>query len=370
LGEYKKEALKEMEDDIYQRITEATSADEIEKLNRELRKTRESVASDNAKVESLPLRERRKYKQYKIDDAKKAGFVKNGVPNEIIEEAAQENLDEATRELDEVSSEIADLQAEKNLQASKHNSEAISEITAQLENLEERQADAAQNQWEADWEINESNEKKKKIAKMEESRTLSDTEFLNGKAEYDKEKGDRLELTNEQIEAARAEMNKALEERMGKNQSSALSPEEMAKIGKERKIMEAELIKNGAKYIIGENGEKQLILTKDQILQANNEMEKSLEAAAQEELDKKVEGKHPEKESTKKEAEETSNVASKEKIQEKNTSGGPVESKVKKTAKRKMPGWLKTLFEGIGGIVLIAFAALFSSLEKQIKNKK
>jgi len=370
LAEYKKAALKEMEDDIYKRITEATSADEIERLNNELKKTQESVAKDNEKIEKLTPQEQKDYQQYKTDDAKKAGFVKNGVPNTIIEEAAQENLNKATHELDEVGAQIADLQAEKNLQASKHDSEAITKITAQLKDLEKKQADLAQNQWEADWGINESNQEKEKIAKMEESRTLSDAELLNGNAEYDKEKGNRLELTNEQIEAARVEMSKNLEERMEGNQSSVLSPEEIAKIGKERKIIEAELIKHGAKYIIGKNGEKQLVLTEDQIRQANNEMKKSLEAAAKENPDKKVEDKHSEVEATKKETGETNNIAPKKEIQGKDTDNKSAESKTGKSGKKELPGWVKTLFEGLGGIAVLVFALLFGSAEKQVGKKK
>ena len=372
LAEYKTTALKEMEDDLYQRMTEATSADEIERLNNELKKTQESVAKDNEKIEKLTSQEQKDYQQYKIDDAKKAGFVKNGVPNTTIEEAAQENLNKATHELDEVGAQMADLQTEKNLQASKHDSEAIAKITAQLKGLEKKQADLAQNQWEADWGINESNQEKEKIAKMEESRTLSDAELLNGNAEYDKEKGNRLELTNEQIEAARVEMSKNLEERMEGNQSSVLSPEEIAKIGKERKIIEAELIKHGAKYIIGKNGEKQLVLTEDQIRQANNEMKKSLEAAAKESTNKKIEDKHPAVETTKKESEGTgsSNVAPKKEIQKKDTENKTAESKTRKATKWKLPVWIVTLLEGIGGIALIAFGALFGSLEKQVGKKK
>ena len=303
---------------------------------------------------------------------KKAGFVKNGVPNTIIEEAAQENFNKATRELDEVGAQMADLQTEKNLQASKHDPAAIAKITVQLKGLEKKQADSAQNQWEADWGINESNQEKEKIAKMEESRTLSDAEFLNGNAEYDKEGGDKLELTNEQIEAARVEMSKSLEERMKGNQPSALSPEEIAKIGKERKMIEAELIKHGAQYIIGENGEKQLVLTQDQIRQANNEMKKSLEAAVKEGPEKKVEGKHSVVETTKKEAEEisNSNITNKKETQGKDTDTKSAEAKTGKVTKRELPGWIKAFLESIGAIALITFGALFGSLEKQIDHKK
>lgn len=370
LGEYEKTAFKEMKKDMCQRMTEATSADEIEKLNNSLIKTQEAVAKDVRHAKKLSWKERKQYNIYKTKDAEKAAFIKNGVPNTVIEEAAQENLDKATTELDEVGSRIADLQTEKNKQALNQDSDGIGKSAEQLKPLEQQQADLEKSQWKADWEIDEKNKIKEDIANTEKSRTLADAEFLKQGAEYDKETGERLEFTNEQIEAARLEMSRNLEEQMKAKKSGSLSPEEIAKIGKERKLLEAELIKHGAKYEIGKNGEKQLVLTPEQISQANNEMKKALEGIAKESPDKKVEGNQSKVETAKNKVEDITNTASKKETKGEESDNKAVESKAGKATKWELPGWVKTLRDGIAGVFLILFASLFGFMEKQLGKKK
>ena len=51
------------------------------------------------------------------------------------------------------------------------------------------------------------------------------------------------------------------------------TPEEMAKIAKSRTESDAELLKDGAEYVVDEKGDERLELTKEQIEDAKKEME-------------------------------------------------------------------------------------------------
>jgi hypothetical protein len=247
------------------------------------------VAADTKNSPKLSWKEKRAYNQYKTKDAEKAAFIKKGVPDKIIEGAAQENLNNATNELNEVNSRMADLQTEKNKAAARQDSQAISRITAEIKELENQQADSALGEWKADWQINEKNKIAEDKAKAEKTRTLAEAEFLKNGAEYS-EGGEGLNLTNEEIEAARTEMTANLE-KQGKIESvPSLLPKEMAAMQKERKILEAGLLEGGAKYIINEKGEKQLILTPEQIQKSQDEMERALENT--EEIKSSQEGNH------------------------------------------------------------------------------
>jgi hypothetical protein len=59
---------------------------------------------------------------------------------------------------------------------------------------------------------------------------------------------------------------------MGFEQPTPLTPEEMAKIEKERALSDAEFLEGGAEYKINEQGEKQLEMTREQRERAQDEM--------------------------------------------------------------------------------------------------
>ncbi len=53
---------------------------------------------------------------------------------------------------------------------------------------------------------------------------------------------------------------------MGIEEPKQYTPEEMAEMQKSRTISDAELLKGGAEYVVGENEEKRLELTEDQVI--------------------------------------------------------------------------------------------------------
>lgn len=88
------------------------------------------------------------------------------------------------------------------------------------------------------------------------------------------------------------------------------------------------------------------------------------------ETGEKEEDKFSEKESALKVGNKNK-IASTKETETKIGNNGSTERKSGKASKRELPNWLKILFEAVGGLFFIGWAALFSSLEKQVgKSKK
>ena len=110
------------------------------------------------------------------------------------------------------------------------------------------------------------------IAALEKSRAISDVELLKEGAEYkiDKESKKRLELTQYQVNVME-QYNRLKDDEALKKIRKELgikTPEEISEIEMERTLSDAELLKEGAKYRVDEQGRKNLELTNIQMKMA------------------------------------------------------------------------------------------------------
>lgn len=131
---------------------------------------------------------------------------------------------------------------------------------------------------------------------------------------------------------------------------------QLKELQKERMILEKEFERAGGKP--------------EKAVNEKEEIKKIVEAIAETEAGGKKENTPPEQE-TPKRIGDTSKISPKKETETKTgSSGSSTETKSGGVVKRELPGWLKTLFEGIGGIALIVLGALFSFFEKKIPDKK
>lgn len=130
---------------------------------------------------------------------------------------------------------------------------------------------------------------------------------------------------------------------------------QLKELQKERVILEKEFEKADGKSEKAVNEKK--------------EIKKIVEAIAETEAGGKKENTPLEQETPKRTG-DTSKISPKKETETKTSSSSSAETKSGGTVKRELPGWLKTLFEGIGGIALIVLGALFSFFEKKIPDKK
>jgi len=254
---YKETALHEMENDIAERILKADNADQMVELANSMIATQESVTKDEKYVKKMSPLEWINYRVYKIKDGQKASFVRNGVSDDILKEAGQENLDRATKTLSDKETQILHLKGLiKNEVANSRNKDfaAVSENTPRLKELE----------------------------------------------------SEEIKLEKE-VEAAKLWLKDAGDGREG--------------------------------------------------------IEKGVEASGVKKS--KLSGKE-----NSKETEDKSKTALIKGIETKKSDNNAAEGTLVKVTKREIPGWLKILGQMIGGLFLIGWSALFSSLERQVPGGK
>lgn len=107
---YKETALHEMEADMAQKILKADNADQMAEIANSMIATQKSVVEDEKYIKKMSPLEWVNYRVDKIQDEKKARFSqKHGIPENVLENAYQENLDRATKILSDKESQILHL---------------------------------------------------------------------------------------------------------------------------------------------------------------------------------------------------------------------------------------------------------------------
>jgi len=109
LSQYREMALHEMEADMAERILKADSADQMAEIANSMIATQESVAEDEKYVKKMSPLEWVNYRVDKIRNEKKFSFARDGVSDDILNEAKQENLDRVIKTLSNKESQILHL---------------------------------------------------------------------------------------------------------------------------------------------------------------------------------------------------------------------------------------------------------------------
>ncbi len=262
---YKETALHEMEADMAQRILKADSADQMAEIANSMIATQKSVAENEKYVKKMSPLEWINYRANKIRDEKKASFVRDEAPDDILEAAGQENLDRATKNSSDKESQIL-----------------------HLTGLIKGEVDSSRNQ-----DFTAVSENAPRLKELELEKTKLEKEVETAKL-YLQDTKEAIARVNAKKEAAR---------------------------------IEKETIPGT------ESGQKEAI--------------KHLE-----EISKEV---GSESKSTPVKGTET-----------KDSGSNSVEAKSGKATGRELPGWLKILWQMVGGLFLIGWSALFGFLEKQV----